>query len=612
MWKWLTFLLLLSPKTGIYIQPSPPSTADPTDCAPPLHNLAAAADGHYAPVFPGWGHYHYKIATTSDSAQYFFDQGLSLYYSYHLAESAASFKEATRRDSNCTMAYWGEALALGPYYNNTWFYKMPPEVLPVLKKMNALAASANPALAAFANLPSANPASANSAHANPREADLISALNNRYSNDTSDSHRPQLNHAWSQAVRSLIAKYPDDNDIKALYIDGVMTEHAWDFWDQKGNPRPWTAEVVDDCQDILKRNPDHPAALHYHIHLLEASHHPEATLSSANRLKDLMPGVAHMVHMASHSYQRTGLYDRGVAINDSANAALRNYGSLAPQLHLSTSSLHYNAVEAFCALNGGMYEKGMVPARKCRAMVAARKGVINTNLQYLSMMPEFVMVRLGKWQQILDEPVPDSRWVYATLISHFARGMAYLRTGRLASAKSCLVSLNTEIKDNSLHELIPPFSEPVVPSSVAQGILEGEILSAEDNPAAAITAAAMTAFQHAIAAEDGLSYSEPKDWPLPARQFAAAFLLKTGKPAEAERLYHEDLVENPGNGWSLIGLAQSLEAQPRFAAPTRSPASAQSPASATPPAPAQSAAACRARARSAFKQAESIPTASVY
>jgi tetratricopeptide (TPR) repeat protein len=573
MWRWLIILLLLSPAppsprpaaaTEPRLRPDPIiSCAPPISCSPPGPEMILPdADGRFAPIFPGWGHHHYPISTKDDSAQFYFDQGLNLYYSYHLPESAASFKEAAVKDSHCAMAYWGEALAMGPYYNSTYTYKMPPWVLPVLDKMNSLASTAS-----------------------SKEQDMIAALNQRYSKDTTDSRRTQLNHAYSQASKTLIAKYPADNDIKALYIDGVMTERAWDLWDNQGNPRTWTPELVSYCETILKSDPDHPAALHYHIHLLEASLHPEATLASADRLKDLMPGVAHMVHMASHSYQRTGHYDKGVTVNDSANAAAHNYDSLAPQLHLPPDVIHYDAVETFCAMGAGIYDKAIVTALKCRTIATARGGIASTNLQYLAMMPEFVLVRMGKWQAVLDQPLPDSRWVYASLISHFARGMAYIRMSNPTAARACLDSLRQELKDPILQQRFRPFNEPIKPSRIAEGILEGEILFAENKPAAAITA-----FQHSIDSEDGLSYREPKDWALPARHFAGAFLLKLGKAAEAERLYREDLTQNPGNGWALLGLAQALTAQHKNSA----------------------GADYLARAKGAFAHAEQMPPASAY
>lgn len=534
-------------------------------CAPSSGPAALVpdADGRYAPVFPGWGHHHYAIATSSDSAQFYFDQGLSLYYGYHLRESAASFREAARRDGRCAMSYWGQALAMGPYYNSTYTYKMSPDVLPVLEQMNSLAPGAG-----------------------ERERDLILAMNARYSSDTSDSRRAQLNRDYSEAMKTLIRKYPDDNEIKALYIDGVMCEHAWDMWDTAGRAMPWTPELVKYCEDILARDPDHPAALHYHIHLLEASFHPEATIASADKLKDLMPGVPHMVHMASHTYQRTGLYAKGVMINDSANAAAKRFSSLAPQLHLGTTVIHYDAVQAFCALNGAMYGKALQAGRRCRETVWAIGGPVhmNNNLQFLSSMELFALVRLGKWKEILELPVPNGDWVYAGLLSDFARGMSFLRLRQIDSAEACLNSLRLRLKDPSLAVRYRPYNAAAKPGKVAEKILEGELLLEEGKSDEAITA-----FNGAIEHEDGLDYLEPNEWPVPARQYAGACLLQLGKPAEAERRYIEDLRLNPGNGWSLLGLAQSLTAQGRKGSKDYF-----------------------AMARRAFASAEEMPTASAY
>ena len=554
------FLLYLSVRTST----SQVIRSEVIGCSPsPIGTpISPDATGRYAPVFPGWGHYHYSVSTLVDSAQYYFDQGLSLYYSYHLKESLASFKEAALKDSTCAMIYWGQALAMGPFYNNSYDYKMPSQVLPVLDRMNQLAEKAS-----------------------ERERDLIAALNKKYSPDTTDSRRSDLNRDYSENMKNLIAKYPQDLDIKALYIDGVMVEHAWDMWDPKGQPMPWTPGLVDLCQTILAVNPEHPGALHYHIHLLEASGHPEATLSSADKLKDLMPGVAHMVHMASHSYQRTGLYGKGVMVNDSANAAQKNYNLMAPQLQLTRLVIHYYAVEAYCALSGGLYEKAMGPAVQC-AKIAEANPSIRTGLymQYLYMIPAFVQVRMGKWEALLARPVPDTHWVFASLLSDFARGIAFVRTGKIDSAQLCLDRLKGRMKDPTLEDRRRPFNAPVDVAKVAEGILEGEVLFARRGGDVPIAA-----FERAIAAEDGLFYAEPKDWLLPARHFAGVCLLKQQRAGEAEKLYREDLEHNPGNGWALMGLSQSLELQHKKGAQEY-----------------------KARARAAFTGAEELPSGSAY
>ena len=199
-----------------------------------------------------------------------------------------------------------------------------------------------------------------------------------------------------------------------------------------------------------------------------------------------------------------------MAINDFANAAQRNYSALAPQIHLTTDVLHYDAVGAFCGMNGGMFDKAFRDALRCRAIATSGKGIASANLQYLSMMPEFVLVRMGKWQSILDQPTPDNHWVYASVISHFARGMAYIRTGNRPAAKACLDSLQHELKDPILRQHSRPFNDPFKVANIAEGILEGEIEMARNQPETAITA-----FRHAIDGEDGLTYREPKYRPFP-------------------------------------------------------------------------------------------------
>ncbi len=487
--------------------------------------------GRYAPVFPGWGHYHYPIATKSDSTQFYFDQGLSLYYGYHLTESLASFKEAARRDSGCLMAWWGQAMAMGPFYNNTYTYRMPAEVLPVLVRMNQLTADA--------------PA---------REQDLASVMNRRYAADLSDSGRSSLNNAYSDGMKKLVGKYPDDKDIKALYIDGRMTEHAWDMFDSKWAPRPWTPELIRFCDEILAVDAYHPAALHYHIHLLEASRHPELTLPSADKLHMLMPGVAHMVHMSSHSYQRAGLFSKGVFINDSANAAQARYEELARNLKLDSDVIHYHAVEAFCALNGGMYAKALAEANTCRQAASTKRSATNMYLQYLYSMPVCVDVRLGKWQSLLDRPAPDTSWVYACILYEFGRGMAFLRRGDDRAAKNCLDSMRQRMRDHpGLTKWVRPTNPPSTGASIAAGILQAEIEFVRGRRSVAIETLTKTG-----AMEDQMIYREPKDWLLPVRQYIGTHLLEMAQPERAGKTFREDLLHNPGNGWSLLGLAKSL------------------------------------------------------
>lgn len=510
-----------------------PNATEITICGSNSDNKIYPADnGKFVVPLPGWGNYSYRISTNQDSAQYYFDQGLNMYYGYHLKEALASFKEAARFDPNAPMTYWGQALAMGPYYNGAHTYVMPMEIQAVLKRMNEI-----------------------SAPANQKEKSLIQAMNLRYSSDASDSKRKDLNVAYASATQGLISKYSDDLDIKALYVDAVMLIHPWDFWNSDGSPKAWTDEVVQLSKDILSKKTDHPAALHYYIHLTEASRHPEVALDNADKLKTLLPGIPHMVHMSSHEYQRNGFYAKGVEVNDLADNNLLQYNLLATNLNLNKHSPHYFAVQTYCAMSGGMYKTGMQNALRCRNSVAP--SYENTYDQYLYMMPVLTLVRLGKWEEILqDNTAPDASWPYAGLLHHFAKGMAYINTGDIISAQKQLVELQNKVKDPVLKKRRIPFNAPLPIAHIAEEILNAAILFSEKKNDQAISS-----LTKAIEIEDDLIYTEPNDWPIPARQFLGAYLLKIGKPAIAEKVYREDIVRNPGNGWSLLGLCQSLEAQ---------------------------------------------------
>ena len=495
-------------------------------------NVEAGEDGKFITILPGWGRYAYSTSTKNDSAQFYFNQGLNMYYSYHWREATASFKEAARFDPNLAMAYWGEALAMGPGYNFSLHYTMRKEVPAVVQLMNQHAAQAT-----------------------AREKRLIEVMNLRYSSDTNDIQRASLNMAYARGMHELVLLFPSDPDIRILYVDAVMLIHAWDLWNNDGTPKKWTPELVRLCEEVLKQNPHHPAALHYYIHLTEASRHPEIALASADILKDLMPGVAHMVHMSSHEYERNGSYAIGVEVNDRADDDLINYESLAKNVSLGKHASHYFAVQSFCGLSGAMYNKGLSDAIRCRN--SASPDSSDTYRQYLYMMPVFTRVRMGKWEEILKDDVePNSSWSYAGLIYDFARGMAFVHTGYPDSARGRLISLQRKSKDPVLANADTLTNTALQGSEVAKEILSASIFFSEKKYDSAVIHIKL-----AIRVEDGMFYTEPKDWLIPARQFLGAFYLNMGKPALAEKVYREDLVWNPGNGWSLLGLCQSLKAQ---------------------------------------------------
>ena len=531
-------------------------------CAPPDIAVSAGPDGKFIPLLPGTGKHHFTISGLSDSAQQYFDQGLRYYYSYHLKESLASFKEAARFDSVSGMIYWGQALAMGPYFN-LYSYKYKPAVAPALALMKSKEFSAT-----------------------GKEQALMAAMERRYSEDTTGADRAQLDSGYAAAMSGVMKAFPDD--VKSLYIDAVMLTHKWDFWTTDAKPKPWTPELIGLCEDILKRDPDQPAALHYYIHITEASNNPERALPGAERLRLEMPGIGHMVHMSTHMYQRNGLFLKGVRGNEASMAALNREDSLAPMLHLGQNDvIHVFAVQAYCALNAGLYKEGMPMYYRARERVVAGKPVFVRELyaQMVYMLPELAWVRFGKWNEILADSIPNEKWTYASALYHFAHGIASVRSGQPETAEKDLKILRNTIGDSLMNVRARPWNAPATCAAVAAAILNGEILFAAGKKTAAVDS-----LNQACQLEDGLIYREPKEWMLPSRQYLGRMLLEMHEPVAAEQVYRQDLVKNPGNSWSLLGLAnsQAMEGKKTSAEKTK------------------------AQSRKAFEGSDLQPRASVY
>jgi tetratricopeptide (TPR) repeat protein len=178
-------------------------------------------------------------------------------------------------------------------------------------------------------------------------------------------------------------------------------------------------------------------------------------------------------------------------------------------------------------------------------------------LQHFHMIPTYVMIRFGKWNEILNMAAPDKELVYPNGVYHYARGLAFARTGKLEEAKKELqavstIAANPVLKDVTLFDI----NSTVDLMAIAKAHLAGEVAAASGDFDAAVKH-----LNEAVRVEDNLTYDEPPPWNNPTRHYLGAILLKAKRPAEAEKVYRDELSKFPKNGWSLIGLQQSLEAQ---------------------------------------------------
>src|SRR5688572_13565047 len=111
-------------------------------CSPDWKLLEEWLSETEIPPIPGAGSYKWKITTANDSAQFYFNQGINMYYGFHIIEAMASFKKAEKFDPNAAMIHWAKALAYGPNINDLG-YAASPDALTAINKAIELSGDCN-------------------------------------------------------------------------------------------------------------------------------------------------------------------------------------------------------------------------------------------------------------------------------------------------------------------------------------------------------------------------------------------------------------------------------------------------------------------------------------
>ena len=488
------------------------------------------------PFFDGLGSYSRKITTDSPKAQRYFNQGLAFLHGFNHSAAIRSFQEAARLDPECAMAHWGIALASGPHIN---YPLVPPPAAELASKEIGLAQELGIGVS-------------------PVERRLIEALSHRYANPQPEDRSP-LDLAYADAMRGVWKDYRDDPDVGALFAEAMMDLRPWDQWTLAGLAQPGTDEILATLDAVLKLNPNHPFANHLYIHAVEASPNPERADAAAERLRKLQPGLAHNVHMPSHIDIRRGRWALAIATNLNAVEADRRYRQVAgkPTGLVPLYAAHNRHMLAYAAMMTGQQKLAM---KHIRAMVAELPPDFLKEYAMIAegfvAMPLEVLVRFGRWDEILAEPDQSADYMpFTRAFHHAARAIAYAAKGDVANARKAqgiylerakLVPKEDFVWGNNSCEAI---------LGVATPMIEGEILVAEGK-----TEEGIAQLRAAVTAEDALKYDEPPGWMIPVRHSLGALLLRSGRLADAEEIYREDLARIPDNGWSLFGLAESLRA----------------------------------------------------
>jgi hypothetical protein len=500
--------------------PREPEPAPPPESAQLVRGLAA---------------HHHPIATESEQAQAFFDQGFAWVFAFNHDEAVRSFTRAAELDPKSPMPHWGIAWALGPNYNLDIDDPRSVQAAQAIARAKALAATA----------PS-------------QERAYVDAMAVRYSPDPK-ADRKKLARRYAEAMRDLTNRYPDDLDAATLYAESLMNLDPWKLWTLDGKPAQHTEEIVRTLESVLRRDPDHVGANHYYIHAVEASRNPERALASAERLPSLAPAAGHLVHMPAHVYARTGDHAAAAHANEAGVAADRAYLEHAPPDSLY--GLMYGSHNLSFLVDDEMMRGRFASAQSAAAELAEQ---LEPHTQMMPMVeslvvaPTSVLLRFDRNAELLALPEPAADHPVMRAWHRFARGVALAKQGDAAGAereRGELVAAIRAVPESALFGGTGLASAHSI-LEIAKTVLDARIAWARGAYPKSIDL-----WQRAVAAADRVPYDEPPVWFYPLRESLGAALLMRDRARDAERVFRADLERHPRNARSLFGLRESLVRQ---------------------------------------------------
>ena len=504
------------------------------------------------------GSYSRAVTTASAEAQLWFDRGLLWGYGYNHDESVACYQRALEFDPDCAMAYWGIAYSSGCNYNKPWEAFDPEEI------QRSVAAAYDATREAMSRLDSVS----------AFEQALISALPSRYPARVPVEDMSSWNDDFANAMRKVYAGFGDDLEVATLFGESIMNRTPWDLWDLKTGQVAAgadTAEAIEVLEKALELDGalKHPGLLHIYIHLMEMSPFPQRALKACDALRSLAPDAGHLNHMPTHIDVLCGHYERVVTSNEAAITADRKFLEREGPINFySLYRCHDYHFKIYGAMFLGQYRPAIETAEEMistlpDALLQVESPPMADWLEGFISMKQHVYIRFGKWQEIIDQPLPGDQGLYCvtTAMMHYSKAVALAATGDVPGAEQ-----EVELFDEAMGRV--PDSRYVFNNTcldilaVAREMMLGEVDYRKEDYE--------SAFEHlrkSVELDDNLPYDEPWGWMQPTRHALGALLLEQNRVEDAAAVYRADLgldatlsraCQHPDNVWSLHGYHECL------------------------------------------------------
>ena len=481
-----------------------------------------AAQEHAHAVNPGekLGSVHFATSC-STSAQPQFDRAVALLHSFEFGGAIKGFESVIAADSTCAMAFWG--IALSRWSNPMSTGNRTPDQL---GRGSAYVDSAR----------------LKSSHATDRERQYIAAVAELYK-DYARSPQAARVAAYERAMNDLVAKQPADTEAKIFHAISLVA--AASPTDKTYANQKRAGAIL---QPLWEKQPNHPGLAHYLIHTYDYPALAAQGSAAAREYSEIAPSTPHALHMPSHIFTRTGMWQKSIDANRRSMTAALASSAIAEVLHAADYAEY-----AYLQLGRDSLGKSIVdqlPALAAKFDPNAITGAANgsAGVFALAAIPARYALERQAWSEAAALKPQPSDFPWTEAMTYFARALGAVHVKDLNNARASVDSL-AAIRDR-LKEKEQYWSEQVaIQHLAAKAWLELEEGSADS---------ALAHMRQAATREDATEKSAVTPGPLaPARELLGDMLMKMKRPKEALAEYQETLIKEPNRRRALSGTARA-------------------------------------------------------
>ncbi|MFT5154322.1 MAG: hypothetical protein ACI841_004329, partial [Planctomycetota bacterium] len=240
---------------------------------------------------------HFPITSGTDEVQDFFDQGVGQLHGFWFFEAERSFRQVAMLDPDCSMAYWGLAMAnVDNPERAKGFARVAWLKRGLVTKRERKYIDA---IARFHDVDGPEEAEPEAAEENE---DGKKAKPKKEDPKAGEKRRAEQKKRAERLVRDyeeIIWAYPDDVEAKAMLVNRL--------WLNRRAGLAISSRTANEAllNEVFATHPEHPAH-HYRIHLWDEAENAEHVVDSAVRSGLSNPAIAHMWHMGGHIFARLG------------------------------------------------------------------------------------------------------------------------------------------------------------------------------------------------------------------------------------------------------------------------------------------------------------------